>query len=290
MTTLTSTSVAFEHILVPTDFSEASERALGYAKSVARRYQSDLFLIHVNQPINPVSPPEATWIDMQPIQVQLGEQMEQAGMALRSEGFRAKALSVPGTVQEEILSSIIANKIDLVVMGTHGKRGLDRLILGSETEDVQQRVNCPILVIGPAVPASGKDAWHPRRVICATTLDPTTAAIPAYAYLLAQQHQADFLLVHLQDLNKPEMKTDWSAFEEAMAQHLPSGIKANRITRTLFSDSLPGHQIVEVAKERHADLIVMGARIGSAVATHFIRGTSAQVYAEAHCPVLVMHS
>jgi len=290
MTTLTSTSVAFEHILIPTDFSDASERALGYAKSIARRYQSDLFLIHVNQPINAVSPPEATWIDMQAIQVQLEEQMEQAGMALRSDGFRATALSVPGTVREEILSAIKANKIDLVVMGTHGRRGFDRFLLGSDTEGVSQRVNCPVLVIGPAVPAPGKDAWLPRRVICATALDPASAAIPAYAYLLAQQHGADFLLIHLEDLNKPVMKTDWPAFEKAIAQHLPSGIKAERITRTLFSDSLPGHQIVEVAKERQADLIVMGAHIGSGAATHFIRGTAAQVFAEAHCPVLVMHS
>jgi len=83
MTTLAPTRVAFERILIPTDFSTISDNALEYAKRIAKLYHSKLLLAHVNEPINPVSPPEAVWIDEEEIRQQEVKQLEQCSWSAR---------------------------------------------------------------------------------------------------------------------------------------------------------------------------------------------------------------
>ena len=289
MSTIAPAHVGFERILVPTDFSDVSQRALAYAKNIARQYQSHLFLAHVNQPINPIMPPEAVWIEEGGIQRQLEEQLEQAGAALRSEGFQAEALSVTGTIQRSILSLIRENKVDLLVMGTHGRKGLDRFLFGSDAEAVLRHVECPVLVIGPQVVPATNQKWHPKRLICAATLDPNSAWIAAYAYHLSVQFQAEFMLINVEDPALPRESADWPLFENEFKKNLAGGIGSNNAVRTLLSDSLPAHKIVDVAKERNVDLIVVGVHTASAMASHLAPGTAPQVLTEAPCPVLALH-
>lgn len=288
MSTIAPAHVSFERILIPTDFSDASQRALAYAKTIARQYQSHLFLMHVSQAINPVTPPEAVWIEQGATQ-QVEDQLEQTGAALRSEGFQAESFSVTGAIEGEIASLVKANKIDLLVMGTHGRMGLDRFIFGSDAEAVMRHVHCPVLVIGPqAVPATNQK-WHPKRLICATISDPNSAWIAAYAYHLSVQFQAEFMLIHVENPAEPSESEDWPRFENEFKKNLADGISSNNAVRTLLSDSIPAHKIVDVAKERNADLIVIGAHTASAITSHLAPGTAPQVFMEAPCPVLTLH-
>ena len=288
MTTLAPVTVAFERILVPTDFSDPSQRALDYAKSIARQYQSRLFLVHVYQEFNPVTPPEAIWIDSDNVQEKIEQELEQAGAALRSEGFKAEGFSVTGAIQDRIMSIIRDNKIDLLVMGTHGRIGFERFLFGSDTEAVLRQVPCPVMVIGPAVRPVKEPVWHPKKVVCATTLDPDSAWIAACAYRLAQQHQATFTLFNVEDPAHKETEKSWADFEFAFKKDLPEDMKFAGSLRTLVSDSKPGEEIVDYASEIGADLIVMGARAAADVATHLVRGTAPRVFAEAPCPVMTL--
>lgn len=288
MTTLTSATVAFERILVPTDFSDASERAIEYAKSIASQFQSQLLLAHINQPLNPVTPPDAIWMDTEGIREQLEQQLEQRGAALRSEGFRAKALSVTGSIRKEILSLVSENKIDLIVMGTHGRSGVDRILFGSDTEAIFRKVSCPVLVVGPQVAAFGGQVWHPKRVICATTLEPDLAWVPAYAYRLSVRYQAEFILFNIGNPGPTIVDSDWLLFEATFKKNL-GGLGSDVSLRTLLSDNPAGQKIVDVAKNHCADLIVMAARTASPVATHLPPGTVPQVLIEAPCPVMTLH-
>jgi nucleotide-binding universal stress UspA family protein len=290
VTTLAPTTVAFERILIPTDFSDISNQAVEYAKSIARHYDSQLLLVHVNQPINLVAPPEAVWIDEEEIRQQREQWLEHGREELRAQGFKAEALFVTGTIHEELRSIIKEHKIDLILMGTHGKSGLDRFLLGSDTEAVLRRVNCPVLVIGPSALPAENGEWRLKHVICATTLDPDAVGIAACAYKLAHEHQAELMLLNVE--NPARVSTgeeDWLRFESALRQCLPDDIQPSDALRTRLLDSVPGHKIVDVAKERHADLIVMGARAASGITAHLLRGTVPQVIAEAPCPVLTLH-
>ena len=104
MATMNPVAVTFERILVPTDFSDISQRALEYAKVIAKAGNSELLLVHVNPPVDLITPPEAAWIDLSEVQSLQEEQLEQSGAALRSEGFRAQAISLTGPLYDELLS------------------------------------------------------------------------------------------------------------------------------------------------------------------------------------------
>jgi nucleotide-binding universal stress UspA family protein len=108
MTKISPVKVTFDRILVPTDFSDASLRALEYAKAIAGREKSEILLVHVNQPVNPITPPEAAWIDESEIIER--QQLDQSAAALRSQGFRAESLSRTGDLQDEIFSAAKRHK------------------------------------------------------------------------------------------------------------------------------------------------------------------------------------
>ncbi len=87
MATMNPVAVTFERILVPTDFSEISQRALEYAKAIAKQGNSELLLVHVNPPANLITPPEAAWVDLSEVQSLQEEQLEQSGGRFAFRGF-----------------------------------------------------------------------------------------------------------------------------------------------------------------------------------------------------------
>jgi nucleotide-binding universal stress UspA family protein len=288
MTTMTHAATSFERVLVPTDFSDASERALEYAKAIAKKFGSRLFLVHVTQPISSTASTDVPWIDEEGIQERLEERLEQAGAELRSEGYWAEGLSVIGGVQTEILTFIHENKVDLIVMGAHGRSGFERFFLGSDSEAVLRRVKCPVLVVGPSARELTSAVWRPRNVFCATTFDPNSAWIAAYAYHLAQQNHAEFTLLNVEHPAKTSLNYSWETFERAIKDALPADVPFNMSFHTFVSENPPGKEIAEVAEYHHADLIVMGAHAAPVTATHLFRGTVPRVIADAHCPVMTL--
>ena len=290
MSTISPVKVTFDHILVPTDFSDVSLRALEYAKAIAAQQKSELLLVHVHQPTNPMVPPEAAWIDESEIVEKQQEQLDQNAAALRSEGFRAESISVTGELQDEILSAVKQHKVDLIVLGTNGDRGLARFLTGSDAEVVLRHALCPVLSIGPAAHDSRNQIWPPREVICATDLDPQSAGIAAFAYSLASQHEAQFVLFHA-DSPRGQQDSSWAAFDQAFRKHVhvPEGLEGHLSFRTWLTYADPGTSIVDLAKERGSDLIVVGARTASSIATHLARGTAPKVLGEAPCPVMTLH-
>jgi nucleotide-binding universal stress UspA family protein len=288
MATANSVAVTFEHILVPTDFSETSQRALEFAKVIAKQGDSELLLLHVDPPVDPITPPEAAWIDVAEVQSQREEQMEQCGAALRSEGFRAQTILGIGPLCSEISSAIKQNKVDLIVLGTRGKKGLERLMLGSDAEAVLRHVGRPVLSIGPEVPNLKDKTWRIREIICPITLDPRSAEVVAFAHKLAELHQAELVLFYVKGSIDQKEDASWVAFEDAFYRHVPKGSGKRPRLRTGVASGSPGATIADLAKQRGSDLIVMGAHPASWVATHLARGTAAKVLAEAPCPVMTL--
>jgi nucleotide-binding universal stress UspA family protein len=287
MATLNSVAATFERILVPTDFSEMSDHALEYAKAIAGKDKSQLLLVHVNPPVNLVTPPEGAWIDEAEIQAAQAERLEETGATLRSEGFRAQAISLTGPLYDELLSAIKQNEADLVVVGTHGRKGYERLLLGSDAEAILRHAHCPVLLVGPKAPALQDKAWRVREVICATTLDPRSAHVAAFAHKLAAQYGAELVLFHAQDPESSE-DPDWVAFEDAFHRYVPEDLGRCSWLRTRLATTAPGTSIVDFAKQRGSGLIVMGAHPASSMATHVAPGTAAKVLIEAPCPVMTL--
>ena len=287
--------VKFERIYVPTDFTDVSQNALEYAKSIAKFYGSTILLAHVSEPFNPVTPPEVVWFDQFTTQIREEEQLESTRAELQSHGLQARTIRLSGVVQQEILASAVREQADLIVMGSHARTGLPRFFLGSEAESLFRHAHCPILVVGPrAKPVSvpnlvGPGPWLLTSIVCASSFDPASAPAAAYAARLARDHGATLTLLHVDDSEgKVNKDLQISHFENALNPLLGGDPKPVYLWRALMLGYTVGAAIADVAFERNSGLILMGAHEASSAKTHLPRGIAPQVLAKAECPVMVM--
>jgi nucleotide-binding universal stress UspA family protein len=271
---------------VASDLSDTSSNAVGYAKAIGKQYGSHIVLAHVTELTAPIAIPEGEWIQENANQIE--EQMQAAGVALRAEGLAADAVSTYGSIRQEIKAIADEYQSDLIVLGTHGRRGLKRFLFGSEAEGVMRRTTRPVLTVGPAAAPAPQGAWAPKNILCATNLNRRAAQVVAYAYRLAQSVGAAFELLSVDDPNHPaDRNLTWNDFEDALAEALPDQLGKSQI-RSMFSGPSPAENIVDVAKALKSDLIVMGARTVHFATTHAPTGVLGQVLADAPCPVLTI--
>src|SRR5579863_2011745 len=154
-----------ERILCPVDFSEGSAKAYDYAYSLALRYRAKLYLEHVIQILAAAYPyynfPDVAgnsiyWDLSQGAEERLRHMVKHRAVG----GLEAEMVVHKGFVPESILSYAQNLQADLIVMGTHGRRGLDRLVMGSVTENVLRKATCPVL----AVRKPAHDFVNPERI------------------------------------------------------------------------------------------------------------------------------
>jgi nucleotide-binding universal stress UspA family protein len=163
-----------------------------------------------------------------------------------------------------------------------------RLLLGSDAEAVLRQAHCPVLSVGPAVPNLQDKTWRIREVLCATNLEPRSAEVVAYAHKLAALYEAELVLFHVRSSSEQVDDVDWVSFEETFHHYVLEDLGKRSWLRTRLASASPGTSIVDLAKQRGSDLIVMGAHPTSSGATHLARGTAAKVLAEAPCPVMTI--
>ena len=289
MTTVAPTPISFQQLLVASDLTDASENAINYAKAIAKRYGSHILLVHVSTSVNRIPIPEGGWIEDQSVQ-RIEEQVEAQGVALREAGFLADAINAYGSVRTEIQSLAYAHRADLIVLGTHGRKGLERLILGSEAESIMRHLDCPVLTVGPTVPPPSSEVWNPQDIICGINLDAQSAQVAAYGYVLALNGGATFTLFHVENLANPPDEDTWQTFEKNFDDALPEGVPRKWPARSFIAKERPAASIVDAAKKRHSDLIVLGAGHSGFAITHLRPGVLPQVLIDAPCPVLTVNS
>ncbi len=146
----------FNKILVATDFSEDSQRAISYAEELARKFSAEVIVLHVDQPLAPVmvSPELGPALDMGAMSRIAEEQrllaqreLDKTVTRFRDDGLKARSQLKVGSPFLEIISAAQAEGADLIVLGTHGRSGLAHVLLGSVAERVVQKSPCPVLTI-----------------------------------------------------------------------------------------------------------------------------------------------
>jgi nucleotide-binding universal stress UspA family protein len=289
MPTTTRHEVSFKEILVASDLSDASANAVNYAKAIARCFGSHIVLAHVMERANPIAIPEGGWVE-EDSTTRVEQQVEAAGIALRAEGFVADAVNTYGSVKDEIQTLAEAHHADLIILGTHGRRGLNRLLSGSEAEGLFRQSDCPVLTVGPSA-APAPEEWAPKKVMCASSLSPSEATIVAYAYELAQSIGASFALLSVEDANQSsDDEQIWRSLEEALSSALAVREIGRHQIRSLLSGKSRAANIVDVARTLKTDLIVLGAKTAKFGTDHLRAGVLAQVLIDAPCPVLTIHA
>jgi nucleotide-binding universal stress UspA family protein len=288
--------LTLKSILLLTDFSEPSELAVPFAIAIAREYESKVYAMHVLTPV-PLSyaTPESAAAAIEGL-----EEGAQAGMQrvdAQLVGVPSEMMLVRGeSVWSSVEQALSECEIDLVILGTHGRAGAIKLLLGSVAEEIFRRARVPVLTIGPSVRKGVHSGGQFRRVVFATDFMTEAQAAAPYAISMAQENQARLLLLHV--MRDPDLKTSKRTPQDSVANAMhqlyelvpPEAELWCRPQATVRYGN-PAERILEAAMEFEADLIVLGVRNAAGhlgAATHLERTTAHKVVARATCPVLTV--
>jgi nucleotide-binding universal stress UspA family protein len=291
-----------ENILCPIDFSDGSRRALDHALAIAHWYHAAVTALHVAPPLSlaPYIDPRVhplpmarTREDLENLRLQLALFVEQ-----EKGDFSIASVVVEGVIAGEIIRLAEANRADMVVIGTHGRSGFQRLILGSVTESVLRHAPCPVLTVPPRAPDAvpvGPRLF--RRILCAVDFSPCSLKALEYASSLADQGDASLTVLHVYEptanyvgVTKGEVdsKIFIAAAEhylhELVAERVPG---RSRVTQTLTVGK-SGPEILRVADGERIDLIVLGVTGRGAADAIWFGSTAHHVVRRATCPVLTL--
>ena len=284
-------SIVVNDIVFATDFSPAAEKALLYAANLARRFRAALHVVNAVEPANYALPPE-TWHTADQAR-ELETKKLRAFLQSSFPDVENEVQLWEGTVSQVVTSAIDRDKADLVVLGTHGRTGVAKLLLGSAAEEILRNAPCPVLTIGPH--AQTEQPSQLNGILYATDFSPASLAGARYAIALAQQYGAMLTLLHvIEDRKTDELVhgSDLMASSERLLRNLvPEGVELSSEPRCEVKQGVPADTILEAARQIQAGLIVLGARRASGVpgaASHLPVATVHGVIAQAPCPVLTV--
>lgn len=283
----------FQNILFATDFSLAASHAIPYVKTIAEHYGSNVFAFHVRPPVvNPMTPP-GTW----------NSAMEAANVAddqVRKElcdtfaGIKTQVLIEEGDLQSLLDAAIQKNNIDLVVIGTRGRTGMDIVFLGSVAEGIFRTVSCPVFTVGP------QSAWSTaevQEVLFATGFAPDYQIAAEYAVSLAQEFGARLSLLHVFAEPQAGDLVTWSdtisATKDLLRQLVPQEAESRCKPEYFVEQGDPAERILDLASIREASLIVLGAQPDKDrpwTDTHSPIAIAYKVVCHAKCPVLTVRN
>jgi nucleotide-binding universal stress UspA family protein len=285
------TRITLKNILFGTDFSQAAEAAAPIAIQIARRHGAKVYGVHVNRFDDyTVAAPNA-WAAM--AEAAEKETKEDAGrLNEQLQGIEHEVVIGEGNLWE-VLSNLIREKeIDLVVVGTRGRTGFGKTLLGSVAEQILRQSPCPVLTVGPHVNPWSDEYVKMREILYATDLATDAPVAAPYAISLAQENQAHLVLLHVIEdpkagdlVNSPEVVD----LKERKLQQLVTEQAGLWCEPNYIVEQGPAaEKILDVAKRRPTDLIVLGARPAKGLATHLNIATVHKVVSHATCPVLTV--
>lgn len=306
--------IEIRRILCPIDFSDFSRRALDHAVAIADWYESTITLLHVSAIAQVVA--YAPGSAMLPSAVLTGEDRDAllASMKRFADAEAGSRIPVEFEISEGhaaacILARAAAMPADLIVMGTHGRSGFERLMLGSVTEKVLRKAACPVLSVPRHAPeAVPAPAVLFKRIVCAVDFSDCSMRALAYAMSLAQEADARLTLVHVIEVPPeapadfhqtvfpgPRTLTEYVAAAEAerrahLADAVPDAVRAYCTVETIVPTGKPYREILRVASEQQSDLIVIGIHGRGAADLMFFGSTAQHVVREASCPVLTLRT
>ena len=285
--------IALNNILFATDFSPHSNAALPYALAIARQYGARLCGAHVVPSEDYLFTAPESW----PAHIQRDEQLQQEVAARLEEqlrGVRHEVLFGVGDVWNVLSRLIGEHDIDLIVVGTHGRTGARKLVMGSIAEKIFRQAACPVLTVGPNVVRQQKSVAEFNQILLATDFGEESVAAAPYAISLAQEHQAHLSLLHV--LERPHVGTvDLESNSDFLVRRLqelvPKDAELWCHPEYFVQFGLPAERILQFSATHGTDLIVMGVRPTRgtvSTVTHLAHTTAQHVVAHATCPVLTV--
>jgi nucleotide-binding universal stress UspA family protein len=303
----TFAGLAVRNVLFATDFSAISATALPYAAAICRHFGSTLHLAHVMSDAGLLMMSGGIdYVSLGTIyedaHTEAKEKLERIAMHLGEMPHRCYVRH--GQVWKNLAEIIEAERIDLIVVGTHGRGGFGKLLLGSVAENILRHAPCPVLTVGPQVSGRAKlptlESKHRdvapvdlelREILFATNFSPNAARSVRAAVRLAEEFHAHLTLLHVIE-NYSDLGSRPGPMEDGLGrlqELIPEDANLQYTPERELEFGSASENILRVASDREADMIVLGARAAIEVGTtHLPWSTTHHVLAHAHCPVLTV--
>jgi nucleotide-binding universal stress UspA family protein len=292
--------ISLKKILVPLDFSEPSNKAVTYGLALAEQFDAKLILAHIvseSTALLYAFPTELPEVEK--------EQYARAKQAInklvpveRAARLNLQTIVKIGKIEAELLGIVKDEAVDLVVLGTHGRRQMGRWFIGSITEHMLRKVPVPVLTVSHVEPekhAIGLVSL--KRILYATDLSESSGAGLHYAIELARAGQAQLTVLHAVD---DEDRTLWGPawvahfdrakllderrgkLDELVAREKPPEMQVER----LVVEGKPFRKIIEVAENSGMDIVVLNLQSKSLLERALLGSTAERVVRLARVPVL----
>jgi nucleotide-binding universal stress UspA family protein len=288
--------IRFKKILCPVDFFKTSSRAFDYALKLSQHYEAKVHAIHVVVPV--VTGSYAAPINAEDLTSDFKKESERFLKDLRAraskKGVDVTTEVLVGDIDREILRASAKQKADLVVMGTHGRRGFERLVLGSVTERLVRHCPVPLLTVGLGKKA-GAVPPDIRRILLTTDFSSGTADAVAHALSIAQECQASLTLLHVMHETAVNMAGEYrdalvKGVEAQLQKLVPEAALDWCDVNVRVETGLPYEVIAKVIKSGKFDLVAMNIHGKSLLDRAFIGSIAERTLrsASASCPVLLI--
>ncbi len=285
----------FKNILFATDFSPASGRALEYAASLARRYGSAIYLTHIiSLDGYPLMAPELAVSSAQKLHVEAEEKLRELLKSGLLIALPFKAVIQEGNLWPSLEEVIKKYEIDLLVVGTRGAGAVRKVLIGSGAEEIFRKAKVPVLTVGPSTAIDPQYEVEFKNILFATDFGKSAEREAEYALSLAQEHCSRLRLVHVfphpeaygESVLALEKQNSMAQLKELVPPETDLHCKLD------FEVPVgePVEQILRIAKETNADLIVMGAKARKSLAGNIPYTKAYRVVCETKCPVLTVRS
>jgi nucleotide-binding universal stress UspA family protein len=281
-------------ILVATNFSDTSSQALSYAVALARQYRARIFLAHVLTAVD-----EFGRADISSAVYQAQRQAAERAIAdiltsRQLEGISHEVLLEEGFLWQT-LDQLIRNKgVDLVAAGTRGTRNSQRESMGSVAELISRYADCPVLVAGPAIKSESRQVRGFKNILFATDFGLAAGHAAYCAFSMARDLRATVTLLHVVGETSYYSEGGLAMLDETtrvrLIECVPEALAQSCRVECAVQYGDPAEQIVRVAREKNADLIVMGARAGRPLATHLPQAAAFTVAVSAPCPLITVRA
>jgi nucleotide-binding universal stress UspA family protein len=287
---------ALKSILCPIGFSEFSAKVYDYAQSLAAHYRAKLWVQHVLYSHPAFYTDDAYRESCRKLREDTLRKLKQFVKRQTRTKVQPQCVVEEGIASDGILSFAKAQKVNLIVMGTHGLRGVDRLMLGTITERVLRKSPCPVFLVRKpshdfVIPGTKEDPVRLKKIFLGMDFSDHAHHALKYALSFAREYNAELTLLHVSE-HRPssdELQRDNAEAMRELEQSYPRGAHKSSLVKFVLRSGKPFQQIIEFATEAQTDLVVMGVRGHGSLDSALFGSTAYRVIQLGPCPVLAVH-
>lgn len=294
MKALQQPEISFDNVLFATDFSPAAEAALTYASAIAARYQAKLYVAHVidTESFERLEPESAS--------LMIKEAHDEAEQRinrfilepLHLERDRYEVIVASGAISDVLIEIIQRHRIDVAVVGTHGRRGFRKLRMGSIAEEIFRRASCPVLTAGPKAGRAPVEGAL-RHILYPVEFAPDTSKAATYAVSLAERYGATLTVINVREdmvARSIEPKQFDQPKKRWIEDHVAPDSDLRKRIRFESGFGAAADSILDFAAKEEVDLIIMSVRqLDPFMAAHLPKPDTAHaLVSRAPCAVLTI--